>query len=123
MANQGITKSHKVDQIFAGGRDVKKHARGIRDQQPSMWPRTLVRCGPMGNDATPLGPRRALRNGDMDLVEVSDQGAPQRGGGFVASERTGRRDVQRSSCHLMDTDLRSGSYVQAVEQPLEAAAA
>jgi hypothetical protein len=41
----------------------------------------------------------------------------------MASERARRADVERSGRHLVDTDLRPGSYVETVEQSLEATAA
>ena len=74
----------------------------------------------MGHDATPLRSRCSLRNADMDVIEVTHGGSPESGGGLVAGEGAGRTDVQCSGCHLMHSDLGPGSYVQAVEQSLEA---
>jgi hypothetical protein len=59
----------------------------------------------------------------MDIIEVTDRGAPQGGGGLVADEGAGRTDVQCSGCHLVHSDLGPRSYVQAVEQALESSTA
>ena len=59
----------------------------------------------------------------MDVIEVSDGGTPECGGSLVAGERACRANVERCRRHVMNSDLRSGLYVEAVEQSLEAAAA
>jgi hypothetical protein len=118
-----IAKRDQVHKVFAGGGYLQEDASGVRNEQSSVTAGILVASGAMGNDAPPLRSRRSLRNADVDLIELADEGAPEGSGGLVTRARAGRTDVQRSGRHLVDSNLRPGPDVQTVEQPLKASAA
>ena len=59
----------------------------------------------------------------MNLVEISDAGTPECSSGLVTGVGARWTDMESRGRHHLDADLCSGSYVEAVKQSLEVAAA
>jgi hypothetical protein len=77
----------------------------------------------MRDYASTFRSRRAVWHIDMNLVEITNGGAPERGCRLMTGERAGRRDVQSRGRHLAYSDLYSGSDIKPVEPSLEVPAA
>jgi hypothetical protein len=86
-----IAKRDQVHKVFAGGGYLQEDASGVRNEQSSVTAGILVASGAMGNDAPPLRSRRSLRNADVDLIELADEGAPE-GQRRSRDSRTSRAD-------------------------------